>query len=121
VRRHEGVGHVSHFGRSRQKSTSGSTIGTRPWPIRLRELLARDVREHDAEPKRHDRFALIRVTLQVDEPPVTLDLLIHIETVPTRIFERIHLSNHTARGHELHFRLVSGRDRVEPLVLDLEH
>jgi hypothetical protein len=71
-------------------------------------------REHDAEPERHDRLALIRMTLPVDEPPVSLYLLIHIEAVATRLFERIHLSQSKLRTRRYGYEGCDARARQTP-------
>jgi hypothetical protein len=89
--------------------------------IRLRELLAGDVGEHDAVSERHDRLALIRVTRRMEEDPVALDQLHHIEHVAAGLFEGADRSNRSTGRHELHIRLGRGRNRVHPPVFHLEH
>jgi hypothetical protein len=61
--------------------------------VRLCELLARDVREHDAVPEGHDRLALMRVPRRMEQHPVALNELHHLEHVLPRLFERTRRSN----------------------------
>jgi len=89
--------------------------------VRLRDLFAGDVREHDAVPERHDRLALVRVTRRMEEHSVALNELHHLEHVLPRLFERAGRSNRADIRYELDFRLVGGRDRVQPPVLHLEN
>ena len=57
----------------------------------------------------------------MQEHPVALDHLHHVEHVAPRLFERAGGSNRAARCQEFHIGLVRGHDAVEAPVFDLEH